>query len=51
MTFNKHFPHPAMPARKTISPEARAWFLRAAWYASTAMLVVGYILIFALWDR
>lgn len=50
MMFNKYFPNRPAPTRTGVSPEARAWLLRGAWYVSLAMLVAGYVLLFLFWD-
>lgn len=51
MTFNKHFPDRQPVPIRGLTPEQRAWALRLAWYASTAMLVAGYVILFIFWDR
>lgn len=51
MSFNKYLPDPPRPETAPVSPEARAWLLRGAWYASAAMLIAGYVLMFVLWNR
>lgn len=50
MSFNKHFPHRIPPEPKGLQPVDRALFFRLATYASTAMLIVGYALIWVFWD-
>lgn len=51
MTFNKWFPERVEPPQRRLSNEGRAWVVRGAWYVSTLMLMGGYVLVFALWNR
>lgn len=48
--FNKWFPDRPPVAPRNASLEKRAWLLRGAWYVSTLMLIVGYVLLFAFWN-
>ncbi len=45
MTFNKWFPGRVETRPPALTQAGRAWALRGAWYTSTAMLVVGYVLL------
>jgi len=49
--FNKWDPDRPLPERRASKAEMRAWMMRGAWYVSTMMLIVGYVLIFVFWNR
>lgn len=50
MSFNKWFPNRPLGPPRTLQNERRAVAMRAAWYVSTLMLVVGYVLMFVFWE-
>lgn len=49
MSFNKWYPNRLESAPRRTQAETRAWALRVAWYASTMMLIAGYVLLFLQW--
>jgi hypothetical protein len=48
--FNKHFPHRIVEQPKGLTKLDRAVLFRMMTYMSTAMLIVGYVLIWVLWE-
>lgn len=48
--FNKHFPYRPEPPKPRFTNVDRAVFFRLATWASTLMLITGYVLIYFLWD-
>lgn len=49
MTFNKWFPGRVQRPWAPTAAERRATAFRLAWWASTLMLVVGYVLAYVFW--
>lgn len=48
--FNKHFPDRPEESSTLLSKLDRAIFFRLATYISTAMLIVGYVMIWLYWE-